>query len=557
MEERLQSQTGDGPGPADQTKGSDQAEGPGIGLRPRLLLGLAVFVGVVVSSIGLVALGAVERQVVAAETERMASLADAMASLLSLGVPFDGGRSSGPAPTPTREAPLQSVQPADFRSTLQRFLDVAGVVEVSLVQGDRALVLGHARGLKPAARDGRALPLKRGLVARRDEWRGRFLVFYRRIPGQGAARGMVLRVVVDRDELVAGLLGRARLAFWGLAAIETLLVLLLGGIVLTRTVTGPLVRLEAAARAVASGNLDQKIEQEGRGEIGRLFQAFSVMTSHLRQNRAVMEEQIHRLAQQARTLEAKQRELDASWQHVIRAEKFATVGRLAAGVAHEVGNPLTALLGYVEILRDGVVEEAAVGEFLERMEKELRRMDEIIRGLLDYSRTSPGEMEEIRLAGVVTRAQELLSAQKRYKGISVETRMEIDVSVVASFNRLVQVLLNLFVNAADAMDGKGRILVAAENGEAGRTVLWICDDGPGVPEDVRDSIFDPFFTTKDVGDGTGLGLSVSRSLMESMEGGLELVTAQDRPKDMHVSGACFRLWLKTGGDDSTDPRREE
>ncbi len=511
-------------------------------MRPWLLLGLAAFVVVLVISVGLVALWALEQRVQSAETRRMSVMVDAMASILSL-------RSARGSATMSHGDDHSLVE---SRAVLRGFISLPGVLEVALTAGDRGLVMGGA-GIEPLGKDVRATSLRTGLVARRDSVKGGLLLFYRRVPLAGQTA--VLRVAVDRDKLLVSLLGETRRAFWGLAAIEAVMVIILAGLVLTRTVTGPLGRLERAAKAVALGDFDREIQPEGRGEIRRLFDAFAVMTTHLRQNRAVMEDQIRRLSEQARSLEAKQAELDASWQHVIRAEKFATVGRLAAGVAHEVGNPLTALLGYVEIMRDPSMDWDSAQEFLVRMERELRRMDGIIRGLLDYSRRSPEGVEKVSLAETVNRATELLSAQKRFRNVQVDMSVPDDFWVAGSENSVVQVLLNLLTNAADAMQAEGRIWVRPRRAGTDQVELWVCDEGPGIPENLRESIFDPFFTTKDVGDGTGLGLAVSRSLMEAMNGRLDVATPADSPLGDQVGGACFRLVFQSWK--TTDPRPVE
>jgi signal transduction histidine kinase len=280
------------------------------------------------------------------------------------------------------------------------------------------------------------------------------------------------------------------------------------------------------------------VEEKGEAEIGRLSRSFNAMTERLRTNEATLTAQIEQL-------KAQQKELDASWEHVIRAEKFASVGRLAAGVAHEVGNPLTALLGYVEILKDQAADPETQTEFVERMERELKRMDTIIHGLLDYSRQEQAPVGPSNLLEIARTAAELVKPQKNLKRVDIKISLPADLPpVVVSSDKLIQVFVNLLLNAADAMDGKGEVTIQSErpSDPDGTLAIVFSDTGPGVSEDIRDKIFDPFFTTKDVGRGTGLGLAICQSIVQTMEGTIALLPGENG------RGATFKITLKTAGD---------
>jgi signal transduction histidine kinase len=219
------------------------------------------------------------------------------------------------------------------------------------------------------------------------------------------------------------------------------------------------------------------------------------------------------------------------------------VGQLAAGVAHEIGNPLAAILGYVDILR---ADAAGKGELpteerqdaLDRVKAETQRINRIIRELLEYSRPSHEAPVPTDLLRLVQSAQALLAPQGRFREVRVVTvpAGETWPEALVVPSRLVQVLVNLMMNAADAMAGRGTIVVSCEV-ENRRVLVSVADEGPGIDKALRRKVFDPFFATKPVGQGSGLGLSVSRSIVESFSGTLELAPA------VEGQGAKFVLSL--------------
>jgi signal transduction histidine kinase len=286
----------------------------------------------------------------------------------------------------------------------------------------------------------------------------------------------------------------------GLVCGDALLVLALGYFVLTQMVVQPLRKMERATAQVGVGDWDQHIELAGPPELSALARAFNQMTSSL----------------------AAQRE------QLIRSEKLASVGQLAAGVAHEIGNPLAAILGYVDILRvdragSGALPEAERRDALDRVKAETQRITRIIRDLLEYSRPSHEEPSRIDPLVVVSSAQALLAPQARFHEVRITATPEAGPwpTVLVSQGRMTQVLVNLLLNAADAMDGKGQVSVTCERA-AGRVRIAVSDQGPGIERELRRKVFDPFFTTKPPGQGTGLGLSISRAIVETYGGTLEL-----------------------------------
>jgi signal transduction histidine kinase len=229
---------------------------------------------------------------------------------------------------------------------------------------------------------------------------------------------------------------------------------------------------------------------------------------------------------------------------LVRSERMASVGRLAAGVAHEIGNPIAAIMGMEELLLSGDLPPETQRDFLERMRKETERIHGVLRDLLDFARpeekASPGSgvPEPADVASVVRDVVALVGPQKHFRAVRVEPDVGDVPLVLLPAPRLTQVLLNLVLNAGAAVaaakaaknesatdrgadKGGGRLVVRAREAE-GRVRIEVEDDGPGVAAAMRDRLFEPFATTKDVGEGTGLGLAVCRGLVESVGGEIAL-----------------------------------
>ena len=242
-----------------------------------------------------------------------------------------------------------------------------------------------------------------------------------------------------------------------------------------------------------------------------------------------------RLAAKVDELSAANRALAETRESLLRSERLATVGRLAAGVAHEVGNPLGAITAYAELARSRLPEGAAEAcDYLVRIGAETRRIDGIVRDLLDFARPAGLRVERVALADAVDGAVRMARMQARFRGVEVEVRVPPGLpAAAADERRVVQVLVNLLLNAADAMGGSGRIDVAARE-EGGALEVTIADAGPGIPAADLPRVFDPFFTTKPPGQGTGLGLAVCHGIMESFGGA---ILARSEPG----GGAVFTL----------------
>jgi two-component system NtrC family sensor kinase len=295
-------------------------------------------------------------------------------------------------------------------------------------------------------------------------------------------------------------------------------VLLLTYVLLTYFIVRPIDRLRLASERLAAGRLRTQVPVQGAAEVARLAATFNDMAAQLRDDRAALQE---RLAELERTTA----ELTAAQEQLIRSARLAAVGRLSAGVAHEIGNPLAAIRGLLDLMQMGDLDPVEEREFVKRIQRETERIHRTIRDLLDFSRSAPTPEFKVEssadLGEVVSDTVKLIDRQTRFRDIDVALSLEDGLPRVrGDHERLRQLLLNLLFNAADALGGKGRIEVRASNG--GDTVqLTVSDDGPGIDEAILDQVFDPFVTTKAAGQGTGLGLAVCYTIVERLGGSIE------------------------------------
>jgi signal transduction histidine kinase len=270
-----------------------------------------------------------------------------------------------------------------------------------------------------------------------------------------------------------------------LLAVAPLLAAIVGAYVV-RTVAGPVARLQAGAARLAGGDLETRIPVEREDEFGALARQFNVMTAALKDHQAKL----------------------------VQHEKLAGIGRLAAGVAHEINNPLAVILGYARLL--GKRADDGVRADLQVIEDETLRAKGIVDGLLDLSRPVVVQPEAVDLRALCDEALARLSGTPLLAG--VEARVTGAGRAAGDARKLRQVVLNLVKNAAEAAGQGGRVEVEVSAGEEGAAVT-VSDSGPGLTDEVRERLFEPFFTRKD--GGTGLGLAVSKGIVEAHGGRLE------------------------------------
>lgn len=315
-----------------------------------------------------------------------------------------------------------------------------------------------------------------------------------------------------------------------------LCVVLVCYVLLTHLIVRPLERLTHSAEQFAHGALHGPVPEGGSAETVSLSRTFNRMAALLAAERTAL---IDRLAELERTT----RDLQSAQKQLIHGEKLASVGRLAAGVAHEIGNPLTAIAGLIELLQSGDLSADKQREFLSRIAAETERINGIIRDLLDYARHDSADeaAERCELRAAIDDAVNLLRPQKALRSVAIVVSVPPGLVVVGARARLTQVVLNLLLNASDAISGAifshGRIEIKAVPDEAGDYVLLsVRDDGPGIAPEIAQRLFEPFSTTKPPGKGTGLGLAVSHAIVEGLGGSIRAANQQG-------GGACFELRL--------------
>jgi two-component system NtrC family sensor kinase len=473
------------------TKSETRPKRSRTGLRVQIMLGMTAVTLVAILTTGYIALWAAGDSLRVQRESMAATLVAAISRSLA-----SEWEKQGPTMTLDKRRALQTLMRSLCETTSAVGLSIIGVDRNDIAswptrkEGDRdSAVISTSMAGGPPVINYRQLP----------QSRDKELLAYAPIEVGGLVVGAA-RVAIAAAEPTQVVLRRSGLLLLLLAIADALLVLALGLFVLTQVVVRPLAQLRRATASMAAGDMEPRIAEEGPKEFAILASTFNQMTASL----SVQREQI------------------------IRSEKLASVGQLAAGVAHEIGNPLAAILGYVDILRadaagKGDLPVADRQDALDRVKAETQRIHRIIRELLEFSRPSredPVATDPLRL---VQSAQALLAPQSRFREVHVVTTPTGEewpqVMVVPS--RLVQVLVNLMMNAADAMAAKGTIVVSCEE-DGHKVTLAVADEGPGISRENRRKVFDPFFTTKPVGQGTGLGLPVCRSIVEAFGGTLEL-----------------------------------
>ncbi|MFO0751971.1 MAG: ATP-binding protein [Thermodesulfovibrionales bacterium] len=306
-------------------------------------------------------------------------------------------------------------------------------------------------------------------------------------------------------------------------------------------VTTPVRMLVEGMRKVAEGDLDYKVVLNSRDEMGDLARSFNAMTAEL--SKAKQE-----LVQWGTTLEKRVEEKTEAIQRaqvqLIHSEKLASLGRMAAGVAHEINNPLTGVLTFAHLLQRSLPPGSQELKDVEVIIEQSNRCSQIIKGLLGFSHAISTEKQEININELLKGSLDIVSRKADFLNIRIATRFDEALPLVrAGGLQLQQVFMNMIVNAADAMEGKGALTVSTRTaaGEEGPYAeIEFADTGCGMSEETISKIFEPFFTTKPVGKGTGLGLAVSYGIIEDHGGTIIVKSEVGR-------GTSFFIRLPLGG----------
>jgi two-component system, NtrC family, sensor kinase len=401
---------------------------------------------------------------------------------------------------------------ADLMSLLRAEIGTEGVEAIGVygTAGERVAAAGEPGAVSELPREG---------VANREQLRdlgGQASVLTVTVPSQVGPVVAVLRID-DQSARAAPLVRLVGLY----TALVGLALLVIAYFALTRLIVRPLDALARAAERVAGGARRLAVPKTSVPELAELGASFGIMTERLLHEEDKLRSKIDEVERATDRLREAQDRL-------VRSERLASVGRLAAGLAHEIGNPISALMGLEDLMLAGGLSPEEERDFLVRMRKETERIHRILRDLLQFARPAAqplaGEAEQ-EPGDVETAARDtaaLVAPQRSLQDISLTLDLSPGLpAVTLGHEQLMQVILNLVMNAADAVGAGGKVRVAAAL-RHGNVRLLVEDDGPGVDPRVQSQLFEPFVTTKDVGKGTGLGLAVCRGLVESAGGSIAL-----------------------------------
>ncbi len=419
---------------------------------------------------------------------------------------------------------LESNSP--FESTANKLLDSAGYSDLVIVNQDGDVLFSHAlsdqskRYSVTLARN--SIGNANGTV---DLWGTTWGVLWLRKntisvsspirPGEGGFTGGI--TVSSSLEPVYEIMRRSEKLITLYIFLDTIILALVGIYLLSRIVVKPIHRLLKMTEGYEDGEFIPAANGVPENEIGNLSRSLSNMLQRLDENKKELKDHII-------SLEKTNDELKAAQHEILRSEKLASIGRLAAGIAHEIGNPIGIILGYLDLIKKGGLSREDEKDFLDRVESEITRVNTIIRQLLDFSRTSAEKKETCHIHELIRSTVEMLKPQSVMKDLEIGLEFKTDKdTVLADKNRIQQVFLNILINSMDCLrdkphsSGNSRIDIFTSNKNDLIRIEFI-DNGPGISEDEINRIFDPFFTTKDPGRGTGLGLSVCYRIVESLNG---------------------------------------
>jgi two-component system NtrC family sensor kinase len=296
----------------------------------------------------------------------------------------------------------------------------------------------------------------------------------------------------------------------------------------------PVKALERGTERRGAGDLGYQIAEQSNDELGELASSFNGMS---RQLQAEHNENIAWTHSLEERVEQKTRELKRAHEHALHTEKMASIGKMAAVLAHEINNPLSGILTYAKLLRKWIDREDGgrahrqeICDSLDLIASESRRCGDLVKNLLTFSRTTPMNLQPANLNQVVDRSLRLVQHQLDLAGIQVQPQLDPDLPpVLCDAAQIEQVILALVMNALDALPQGGNLwIVTSFSHEPNHVQIVVRDDGSGIPSEILPRIFEPFLTTKETGRGVGLGLAISRSILERHNGNIEVQSEAGR-----------------------------
>lgn len=360
-------------------------------------------------------------------------------------------------------------------------------------------------------------------------------------------KNLILSVPIFRkDDLLAGvgILLKLQNTYEGLKAtqqillmyicINTVILSVVGFYRLKNLIVNPMQRVIKRAEEYKDEDEWFFVSDKKENEFNKLYKALNRMLKRISDDKKKLHSTVG-------FLEKANRDLKKAQNDMIRAEKFATIGRLSSGMAHEIGNPIGIVLGYLELLKQEEISEKEKKEFISRAENEINRINLIIKDLLNFSRPSSGNFIEVAVHEIIKDVADVIKFQPQMTNIELVLSLLAEEQIVmANPDQLRQVFLNLILNASDAIttvdnNCNGKIIIQSKvahglnadySGQLPALEIICCDNGPGISQRNLDNIFDPFFTTKEPGKGTGLGLWVCLMIVEAAGGKIRVTSRE-------------------------------
>lgn len=335
----------------------------------------------------------------------------------------------------------------------------------------------------------------------------------------GAIIGMLYVGMLEKPYI--DLRNRVMLTFTGLAGLcAAILLVILSSI--TSTIINPLQGMVQATQKIAQGELNHKVAIDWRDEIGQLAESFNRMTENLK---AANENLIQWSKTLEKKVEERTRELREMQDYLIQSEKLASLGKMAAGIAHEINNPLTSILINAHLLLEKLAKTEKKDEFYENLSliaEETARCSQIVRGLLEFARQSPPQKDFTDINDLLERTVTLLENKASFQNIKIIKNFEPNLPLIRlDRSKIQQVFWNLMVNACEAMPKGGQLTIGTRLAANKQAIeVSFMDNGVGIPAENLHKIFDPFFTTK--ASGTGLGLAICYGIIQQHQGLIEV-----------------------------------
>jgi two-component system NtrC family sensor kinase len=334
-------------------------------------------------------------------------------------------------------------------------------------------------------------------------------------------------------------------SFLGIALLCLFLVFIMY-LFITTGITNPLRDMVVATEKIAQGDLYHEVDIESRDEIGQLAVSFNKMVSELKTAQ-------EKLKEWAETLERRVNErteaLEKAQYQLIQSEKLASLGKLAAVVAHEINNPLAGILTYIKLLIKitgkepfPVTRAQEMKEYLAVMDTEMARVTRIVKDLLTFARQSKPRIEKTDVNSIVEKSLSLLENKLKLQNIQLQCILDTTLPLVpCDFSQIQQVIMNLIINGSESMAEGGALTIKSSHLPGNDFVaIEIADTGTGIPPEHLSKIFDPFFSTKEAGKGVGLGLSIVYGIINEHKGSVEVKSTKGK-------GTTFFIKLPTGG----------